>query len=167
MKTNVKLNECSCGHGSVHCETVIHQDAKGVHTACSIRCKNCMQETHVHDSMFQAAQEWNAMNSPAPEQKTNPAAPMNGKVQHHKAVCEELNKIYAQKNHDYGDSFHKTFMEEGFAMARIRLSDKLNRFCALTKAGAEQRVKDESVKDTLMDLANYAVMTVLEMEEQA
>ncbi len=50
------------------------------------------------------------------------------------------------------------------AMARIRLDDKLNRFKTLSRAGAEQQVSDESIKDTLLDLANYAVMTVLEME---
>ena len=50
------------------------------------------------------------------------------KVDLHFDICQELNKIYEQKNHDYGDSFHETWKEEGFAMARIRLSDKLNRF---------------------------------------
>lgn len=34
------------------------------------------------------------------------------KVEMHKALCEELNRIYAKKNHDYGDSFHQTFLEE-------------------------------------------------------
>ena len=51
-------------------------------------------------------------------------------------------------------------------MARIRLSDKLERFKKLTRDGGQQ-VKDESIKDTLLDLANYAVMTVVEMECQA
>ena len=159
MITNMTLNECTCGHGSIHCETAIRQDAKGVHTACSIRCKNCMRETHVHDSMFKAAEEWNAINSPAPEKPI-----VNDKVARHKALCEELNAIYAKKNHDYGDSFGKTFQEEGFAMVRIRLSDKLNRICALTRAGAERLVDDETIKDTLTDLANYALMARLEME---
>jgi len=103
------------------------------------------------------------MNSPAPEKAPTPP-PVNDKVARHKALCEELNAIYAKKNHDYGDSFGKTFQEEGFAMVRIRLSDKLNRVCALTRAGAERLVDDESIKDTLTDLANYAVMARLEME---
>lgn len=68
------------------------------------------------------------------------------------------------KNHDYGDSFHQTFTEEGMAMARIRLGDKLARFKSLTKSGV-QEVKDESIRDTLIDLANYAIMTVLEMDD--
>jgi len=83
----------------------------------------------------------------------------------HMLLLEELNKTYSQKNTDYGDSFHKTFTEEGFAMSRIRLSDKLERFKTLSKIkGLEPQVKDESMVDTLMDLANYAVMTVMEIE---
>ena len=54
--------------------------------------------------------------------------------------------------------------EEGMAMARIRLGDKLARFKSLTKSGV-QEVKDESIRDTLIDLANYAIMTVLEMDD--
>lgn len=44
---------------------------------------------------------------------------MNEKVVKHKAICDELNALYARKNHDYGDSFHQTFVEEGMAMPRI------------------------------------------------
>lgn len=86
------------------------------------------------------------------------------KVEQHQALCAELNRLYARKNADYGDAFHLTFVEEGMAMSRIRLSDKLNRFKTLTR-GANQSVADESIRDTLMDLANYALMTVMEMEE--
>lgn len=85
------------------------------------------------------------------------------KVAHHRMICDEINELYAKKNHDYGDSFAQSFREEGMAMARIRLGDKFNRLKALTRGG-EQKVADESIRDTLIDLANYAIMTVLEME---
>ena len=84
------------------------------------------------------------------------------KVRHHADICKELNEIYAQKNHDYGDSFGKGYAEYGMVMAVIRLEDKLNRLKSLIKA--ESLVKDESINDTLMDLANYAIMTVIERE---
>lgn len=87
------------------------------------------------------------------------------KVEQHLQLCKILNEVYNRKNHDYGDSFHQTFLEEGFAMARIRLTDKLNRFKALTRKNEKQKVTDESLQDTLMDLANYALMTILEMRE--
>ena len=88
------------------------------------------------------------------------------KVEHHAKLCKELNDLYARKNADYGDSFGKSFEEEGLAMARIRLGDKLNRFKTLSRS-VERKVLDESIRDTLIDLANYAIMTVLEMEEEA
>ena len=87
-------------------------------------------------------------------------------VNRHMAICQRLNDIYARKNADYGDSFHATYLEEGMAMARIRLSDKLSRFKRLTMSG-ERKVDDETVTDTLLDLANYAIMTVMEIEQDA
>lgn len=87
------------------------------------------------------------------------------KTERHSDICKEINALYAMKNHDYGDSFHQTFTEEGMAMPRIRLGDKLARFKSLTKSGV-QEVKDESIRDTLIDLANYAIMTVLELDDQ-
>lgn len=85
------------------------------------------------------------------------------KTERYADICKEINALYARKNHDYGDSFHQTFAEEGMAMARIRLGDKFSRFKTLSRGG-EQKVNDESIRDTLIDLANYAIMTVLEME---
>ena len=87
------------------------------------------------------------------------------KVERHLQLCKILNEVYNRKNHDYGDSFHQTFLEEGFAMARIRLTDKLNRFKALTRTNEKQKVTDESIQDTLIDLANYALMTIMEIRE--
>lgn len=87
--------------------------------------------------------------------------PINIRI--HGELCDSLKDIYIRKNHDYGDSFHKTYLEEGMAMPRIRLTDKLERFKKLTKSD-EQLVNDESVRDTLLDLANYAIMTVVEMD---
>lgn len=94
---------------------------------------------------------------------------MEDRVQAHKNLVNQLNDIYAKKNHDYGDSFHDTFVEEGFAMPRIRLTDKLNRFKTLTRnaettGGINNHVTDESIRDTLMDLANYAIMTIIELD---
>lgn len=87
-------------------------------------------------------------------------------VEEHKRICEELNSLYERKNRDYGDSFHTSYLEEGMAMARIRLGDKLNRFKKLTK-GEQQMVNDESIRDTLMDLANYSIMAIMELDREA
>lgn len=86
------------------------------------------------------------------------------KPERHAEICRQLNDVYTRKNHDYGDSFHSTYLEEGLAMARIRLSDKLNRFKQLSRDPNRQAVQDESMIDTLLDLANYAIMTVMEID---
>jgi hypothetical protein len=87
------------------------------------------------------------------------------KVSKHKNLCEQLNKTYEQKNHDYGNSFGETYKKLGIISAITRISDKYNRICSLaTKSADERKVKDESIKDTLLDLANYCIMTVIEME---
>lgn len=87
------------------------------------------------------------------------------KVTHHRMICDELNKLYEKKNHDYGDSFHKSYEEFGLTMAAIRLDDKLNRFKTLIKV--ESKVKDESIRDTLIDLANYSIMAAMELDRKA
>ena len=82
------------------------------------------------------------------------------KVLLHALICDKLNVLYERKNHDYGDSFEKGYGEYGMTMPVIRLEDKLNRLKSLLKSDA--RVQDESIEDTLMDLANYAIMTLIE-----
>lgn len=79
-----------------------------------------------------------------------------------KAITDAMLDTYIRKNHDYGDSFGEGFKEFGLVSAVIRLGDKYRRLKSLCKD--EAKVKDEGVKDTLLDLANYAVMTLVEME---
>ena len=84
------------------------------------------------------------------------------KAQIHKKICEKLNLIYEQKNNDYGDSFAILRNEHPNAIL-VRIFDKYNRLKTLL-SDTEQKVKDESIKDTLMDLANYAILELIEME---
>lgn len=67
---------------------------------------------------------------------------------------------YKWKNHDYGNSFSKTRELIPNAIL-VRLHDKLNRLTTLMLSG-EQMVKDESIEDTLLDLANYCLMELTE-----
>lgn len=84
------------------------------------------------------------------------------KVKEFVSICKEMTELYNLKNIDYGDSFGKSFEEWGMTMPCIRLTDKLNRLCSLTK-NFSQRVQDESIEDTLKDLANYSIMTLIEL----
>lgn len=74
-------------------------------------------------------------------------------------ITTNMAKTYAAKNHDYGNSFEQSLDKFGLLAAVVRMGDKMNRIESLSKKEAE--VKDESIKDTLLDLANYAIMTVI------
>ena len=85
-------------------------------------------------------------------------------VEMHSNICKQMNNLYYRKNEDYGDSFSKSFEEYGLTMSCIRLEDKLNRLKAFNKNGKIE-VKNESIRDTLMDLANYAIITIIEIDK--
>lgn len=78
----------------------------------------------------------------------------------HWAICKELFETYKAKNADYGDSFALVRKKYPNAIL-IRLNDKLNRLDTLLN-GSEQHVHDESIDDTLLDLANYCIMELVE-----
>lgn len=80
-----------------------------------------------------------------------------------KESTNQLLKIYMDKNADYGDSFSKSYKEFGIIAPVVRMNDKMERVKQLSKSG-DRKVKDESLKDSLIDLANYALMTVIEIE---
>ena len=73
-------------------------------------------------------------------------------------IVGKMTTLYAKKNHDYGNSFEKGMDTIGMAYGIGRLYDKMNRIITLTKTEAE--VKEESIEDTLKDLACYTVMTL-------
>lgn len=82
------------------------------------------------------------------------------------AITAEMNDLYADKNADYGDSFGQTFDKLGIISAVTRISDKYNRLVSLaTKPDDEIMIKDEKIEDTLMDMACYCVMTLVELKK--
>lgn len=89
---------------------------------------------------------------------------LRGNVQQFMDITTSMAKTYAAKNHDYGNSFDNSLDKFGLIAAIVRMGDKMNRLESLTKK--EAMVKDESVEDTLLDLANYAIMTVMWLNNQ-
>lgn len=83
-------------------------------------------------------------------------------VEYHKSLCEQLMNTYARKNADYGNSFSDMFRELGAVTAVTRIGDKYNRFKSLAIKN-DIKVLEESLIDTLMDMANYCLMTVMEI----
>lgn len=79
-------------------------------------------------------------------------------------LIDQIKDTHERKNHDYGNSFAKSMDKYGLTAAAIRLGDKFNRFESLIKSKAQ--VKDESIEDTLLDMAAYAIMTVEYIKEK-
>lgn len=90
---------------------------------------------------------------------------LENNVQQFMDITTNMAKTYAAKNHDYGNSFEQSCNKFGIIAAIVRMGDKMNRLESLTVKKAE--VKDESIKDTLLDLANYAIMTVMWLNSQS
>lgn len=70
-------------------------------------------------------------------------------------------EMFKKKNKDYGDAFAKY----GLVGVLMRIEDKIQRALSITKNGVNM-VNDESIRDTLMDLHNYAAMGVMLLDEK-
>lgn len=89
---------------------------------------------------------------------------MEQKIQLHKELIDYLHSLYITKNADYGDSVHDTYIKYGLTSFLVRLEDKLNR--ARTLSTKRALVNDEKIEDTLLDMANYAILAVIELRTQ-
>lgn len=81
-------------------------------------------------------------------------------------VTAEMLNMYQRKNADYGNSFAETIREFGFIPAVARINDKLKRVKNMVKGREMNIIKDESLRDNLMDIANYCVLTIMELDNQ-
>ena len=77
---------------------------------------------------------------------------------------EKLAKVYVAKNRDYGDSFSQSLDKYGILASLVRMGDKMNRIDSLYDKPTTE--VDESLVDSLEDLANYAIMTAMWLEKQ-
>lgn len=86
-------------------------------------------------------------------------------LDHFKQVANNLALLYEKKNNAYGNSFSNTVNLLGIISAFTRISDKYNRLCNLAKHPNIDNL-GESIEDTLMDLACYSIMTLMELEKE-
>jgi len=77
-----------------------------------------------------------------------------------KKIQEECLELFRQKNADYGDAFAKF----GTVGVLCRIEDKIQRILSITHNGV-QVVSNEGIRDTLLDLHNYAAMAVMLLDE--
>mgnify|MGYP000843648698 FL=1 len=81
-------------------------------------------------------------------------------------ITEKMRKTFLKKNHDYGNSFHETwdeFGDKGIITALTQISHKYHRLMNIG-LGTKPLV-DESIDDTLLDMANYCILTIMELEK--
>ena len=81
-----------------------------------------------------------------------------------KEITEKMCDIYKQKNSDYGNSFSKLFKKCGMTYAYGHLAEKIERIDSLSNN--EAKVQGESMIDSLYDLANYSILTIMEIEKR-
>ena len=78
-----------------------------------------------------------------------------------KAVQKEALELFQRKNQDYGDAF-ANYGPTGVIM---RMQDKLQRYMSITQTGITL-VNTETLRDTLIDLHNYAAMAIMLLDEK-
>lgn len=82
----------------------------------------------------------------------------------YKYIINNLEETYKAKNNDYGNSVADTYEKFGDLSFLVRITDKYNRLLTLCNPNNEQKVKDEKIDDTILDLANYCLLWLVERE---
>jgi len=88
---------------------------------------------------------------------------LNTKVKKFREIVNELADLYEKKNHNYGDSFGKLYEDLGPIAGLVPLHNKLDRLTNLIKNDDKNHF--ESIEDNFKDLANYAIMNLIEMQD--
>lgn len=81
-----------------------------------------------------------------------------------KEFTDQLAETLLEKNQAYGDSFTKSVDRYGLSVIGVRLSDKYNRIEHLI-TNHELKENDESLEDTLLDLAGYSILALKYLKE--
>ncbi len=80
-------------------------------------------------------------------------------------ITKEMLELYKNKNADYGSSVNDTYKKYGMVSYLVRMEDKLNRARTLVQKQT-QNVADEKLRDTLIDLANYTILAIMELDKE-
>lgn len=79
-------------------------------------------------------------------------------------IALSLADLYSKKNPVYGNSFGRSLKKYGKISGLTRISDKFNRLEKIITS-KEIDTNDESLEDTLLDLASYCIMMKMALEE--
>lgn len=123
---------------------------------------NSLKEKKFNSSIIECKNDYANMPLKDPQDKNSDNS--KSSEERFRELQNRCFETFKQKNHDYDNSFDLSMDEEGFAAMRVRGGDKWNRFKKLSH-NEKALVKDESITDTLLDLANYCLLTVMWVEK--
>lgn len=83
--------------------------------------------------------------------------PVNPFMEEYERIVNETVELCKRKNADYGSSVQDTYEKFGDVSYLVRITDKYNRICFLLE-NKKVEVRDESITDTIVDLANYCFL---------
>lgn len=141
--------------------------------------ENCLKfiPTKIHDlnklldeyyegrNEFPARDNEDSVDSTDPEKPVIELAEIADNHNPFKKYTDKLAKTLQEKNDDYGDSFSRSVDKFGIIAAVVRLEDKFNRLENLTANGDKEKVKDESLADTALDISGYGLLLYKYLKE--
>ena len=125
---------------------------------------SCVIETLCNDSLSKCIESINQyLKEVRPKEGEPKAESEKEDADRFNEITDKMFETFKAKNHDYGSSFSNLFKECGMTYAYGHMAEKLERVKSLMKD--EAKVNGEGMKDSLLDLANYAILTVIEIEK--
>lgn len=118
-----------------------------------------LQQQKAHDEYKKALMKFGRVEGDNLDIKPN-------KYARHKEITEQMHITYKAKNKDYGNSFEVVHKELGAVASLGQIAHKYNRLKNIILNNNDISVKDETVKDTVLDLANYLIMFYMLIEEE-
>lgn len=140
--------------------------------------ENCLKfiPTKIHDlnklldeyyegrNEFPARDNEDSVDSTDPEKPVIELAEIADNHNPFKKYTDKLAETLLEKNTAYGDSFSQSVDKYGLSVIGVRLSDKYNRIEHLI-THHELKENDESLEDTLLDMAGYSILALKYLEE--
>ena len=96
--------------------------------------------------------------------KLNGVRDMSQDVMLFNRITGEMQETYIKKNHDYGNAFSEMYDELGINYGYGKIREKVNRIKTLKDN--EAQVANEPLEDTLLDCANYCILTLMEYQKR-
>ena len=121
-------------------------------------------ETLCNDNLRKCIESINQYLKDVHQKEGEPVADTNKEdADRFKEITDKMFETFKAKNYDYGSSFSNLFKECGMTYAYGHMAEKLERVKSLMKDDA--KVNGEGMKDSLLDLSNYAILTIMELDK--